>query len=373
MKENFFTFILTIIILVILGGIGYIAYYYFYIGDENLVSEIVPVNEILNDPIKPIEPLEPNHQSSESGELIPIDSGNNKNTQVMSGKYKYYYNQLDLNAKKIYDKIENNIENIKTGNAVLDFDDEFNDLLNQEQGQVKLNEAYQSALDAFSLDNPEVYYIDVTNMVLMIYSRTNLFGTTYTTSIEPVSGGDYLIDSISNKDDLNSKLAEIEYVKNSVVEQTSEDDDYTKIKKIHDFLINHMEYDKTLERTNTRNIYGALVEKSVVCEGYADALKYLLDAVGIPCVEVVGTGTNSAGETEAHAWNYVQLNGAWYAIDVTWDDPTIIGNGKVPKNTYTKYFLRGSKNFNNTHFANGQVSDGGKIFNYPTLCEEDYN
>ena len=375
MKENFFTFILTIFILVILGGIGYIAYYYFYVGDENLVSEIVPVNEISNEPIKPIEPIEQNQQSSESTELLPIDSGdgNTQITQVTSGKYKYYYNQLDSNAKKIYDKLESNIENIKTGNAVLDFDDEFNDLLNQEQGQAKLNEAYQSALDAFSLDNPEVYYIDVTNMVLMIYSRTNLFGTTYTTAIEPVSGGDYLIDSIANKDDLNSKLAEIEYVKNSVVEQTSADDDYTKIKKIHDFLISHMEYDQTLERTNTRNIYGALVEKSVVCEGYADALKYLLDAVGIPCVEVVGTGTNSAGETEAHAWNYVQLNGAWYAIDVTWDDPTIIGNGRVPKSTYTKYFLRGSKKFNDTHFANGQVSEGGRIFTYPALSEKDYN
>ena len=206
----------------------------------------------------------------------------------------------------------------------------------------------------------------------MIYSRTNLFGTTYTTAIEPVSGGDYLIDSIANKDELNSKLAEIEYVKNSVVEQTSADDDYTKVKKIHDFLISHMEYDQTLERTNTRNIYGALVEKSVVCEGYADALKYLLDAVGIPCVEVVGTGTNSAGETEAHAWNYVQLNGVWYAIDVTWDDPTIIGNGRVPKSTYTKYFLKGSKSFNKTHFANGQVSEGGRIFTYPALSEKEF-
>ena len=150
MKENFFTFILTIFILVILGGIGYIAYYYFYVGDENLVSEIVPVNEILNEPIKPIEPIEQNQQSSESTELLPIDSGdgNTQITQVTSGKYKYYYNQLDSNAKKIYDKLESNIENIKTGNAVLDFDDEFNDLLNQEQGQAKLNDCLLYTSDA---------------------------------------------------------------------------------------------------------------------------------------------------------------------------------------------------------------------------------
>ena len=97
-----------------------------------------------------------------------------------------------------------------------------------------------------------------------------------------------------------------------------------------------------------------------------------MDELNIPCVLVSGIGTNSAGETEAHAWNYVQLNGAWYAIDVTWDDPTIIGNGRVRKSTYTKYFLRGSKSFNKTHFANGQVSEGGSLFIYPELSTEDY-
>lgn len=371
MKENFFSFILTLIILVIIGGLGYIAYYYFYVGDESIVSEIVATDENLNETIKPIEPIK---QSTDDAQVLPLDTNNEStNVQTTTGKYKYYYNQLDDNAKKIYSKLEDNIENIKTGTATLDFGDEFNSVLNEEQGQTKLNISYQSALDAFSLDYPEVYYIDVTNMVLMIYSRTNLFGTTYTTTIEPVAGTDYLIDEYSNKSEVDSALAKLESIKSSVVEQTSADDTYTKIKKIHDFLIDHMEYDDTLNRPNTRNIYGALVEKSVVCEGYADAFKYLMDAVGIPCVEVVGTGTNSAGETEAHAWNYVQINGAWYAVDVTWDDPTIIGNGIVPKSTYSRYFLRGASSFNATHFANGQVSEGGKIFAYPELSVEDYN
>lgn len=371
MKENFFSFILTLIILVIIGGLAYIAYYFFYVGDESIVSEIVATDENLNETIKPIEPIK---QSTDDTQVLPLDTTNaSTNLQNTSGKYKYYYNQLDANAKKIYSKLENNIENIKTGTATLDFGDEFNSVLNEEQGQTELNISYQSALDAFSLDYPEVYYIDVTNMVLMIYSRTNLFGTTYTTTIEPAAGTDYLIDGYSNKSEVDSALSTLESIKSSVVEQTSSDNTYTKIKKIHDFLIEQIEYDDTLNKQNTRNIYGALVEKSVVCEGYADAFKYLMDAIGIPCVEVVGTGTNSAGETEAHAWNYVQINGAWYAVDVTWDDPTIIGNGIVPKSTYSRYFLRGSKNFNDTHFPNGQVSEGGKIFSYPELSAEDYN
>lgn len=59
-----------------------------------------------------------------------------------------------------------------------------------------------------------------------------------------------------------------------------------------------------------------------------------------------GTATNSQGETENHAWNYVQLNGIWYAVDCTWDDPIIIGNGKINESIKYQYFLKGSKEFN---------------------------
>ena len=34
-----------------------------------------------------------------------------------------------------------------------------------------------------------------------------------------------------------------------------------------------------------------------------------MDELKIPCVLVSGTGTNSNGQTESHAWNYVQLDG----------------------------------------------------------------
>ena len=109
---------------------------------------------------------------------------------------------------------------------------------------------------------------------------------------------------------------------------------------VHDYLIDNAEYDQTLAKPNIRNIYGTLIEKSCVCEGYAEAFKYLLDALDIPCVIVSGTATNSQGETENHAWNYVQLNGIWYAVDCTWDDPIIIGNGKINESIKYQYFFK---------------------------------
>ena len=53
----------------------------------------------------------------------------------------------------------------------------------------------------------------------------------------------------------------------------------------------------------------------------------------IPCRVISGTATNSIGSTGLHAWNQVQLDGRWYYIDCTWDDPTGGGHER------TTYYL----------------------------------
>jgi len=62
--------------------------------------------------------------------------------------------------------------------------------------------------------------------------------------------------------------------------------------------------------------YGALIEGSAVCDGYARAAQLLMSMCGIESLYVVGTANNGVG----HAWNMVKLNGQWYQLDVTWDD-----------------------------------------------------
>ncbi len=64
--------------------------------------------------------------------------------------------------------------------------------------------------------------------------------------------------------------------------------------------------------------YGAFVNHNVVCQGYALAFKVLMDRAGIPCCYVKSDAMN-------HAWNMVQLDGNWYHVDVTWDDPSYVG------------------------------------------------
>ena len=65
--------------------------------------------------------------------------------------------------------------------------------------------------------------------------------------------------------------------------------------------------------------YGALIEGTSVCAGYARSYQLLLQAVGIPCLYLTGTADNGY-QIGGHAWNLVQLDGQWYYCDPTWDD-----------------------------------------------------
>lgn len=75
-----------------------------------------------------------------------------------------------------------------------------------------------------------------------------------------------------------------------------------------------------VEGPNAHNAYGALVEGYSVCEGYAEAFQYLLRRVGIQSFLIQGTGINTQGQTEAHEWNAVRIDGKFYHVDLTWDD-----------------------------------------------------
>ena len=192
MKNRILTFILIVLILGIIGGIAYAFIQYMGIDTNNILALVTGTNEVSNETIKPLEPTGSSSNTLLSSSLDVQSANQNTSTTVSSGKYKYYYDQLDSNAKIIYSAVEDNIENLKTGTAKIDFGEQFNSLLNEENGKEKLNVAYQAALDAFGLDYPEVFYIDVTKMVLMIYSTTNIFGTKYKSKAE-LAGGIILI------------------------------------------------------------------------------------------------------------------------------------------------------------------------------------
>lgn len=99
--------------------------------------------------------------------------------------------------------------------------------------------------------------------------------------------------------------------------------DYMKELLIHDWLVNNNRYNtRDTSAPESHMAYSALVSGNPVCQGYAEACLVLFKAAGIPVRYVSGDGTNSQGRTESHAWNCVQIQGQWYNLDTTWDDPT---------------------------------------------------
>ena len=214
--------------------------------------------------------------------------------------------------------------------------------------------------------------MDTSQLSLVTQKTSYVFfnKVTYKYSISEKEGG-YYIGSFKTKEDLDDAIMAVDSVTNSI-KAGATGSRYNQIKYVHDWIVDHAEYNKGSEDTDD-SIYGILVKKKAVCEGYANTFKYLMDELNIPCVIVYGNATNSTGETEAHAWNYVQLeNGNWYAIDVTWDDPIIYGGGSLTDESKYKYFLVGSDSLEGNHVEDHDVSGTGQNFNYPSLNKENY-
>ena len=122
----------------------------------------------------------------------------------------------------------------------------------------------------------------------------------------------------------NIETSEIkDSVINKIIDSNITDDmsEYDKVKVIHDYIIKETKYD--IDNLNNNTIpsidYTAkgVLEKHIgVCRGYAEAFKLLMDRLKIECVIVSGEASNIS-----HAWNKVKLDGEWYNIDCTYDDP----------------------------------------------------
>ena len=326
------------------------------VSEEKTVEDDIQVPAIVENPISSIE--KSNSSTNTDYSNVQVD--------------KYFYNQLDEKSRIIYRAFESNKEQMKTGTYQIELGTSFSDILSQSNGQEKLGEYYQSAIEAYTYDNAEVFYLSPKKMYLNIETTTRGGVSTYDVYINSGNEVNYLTEEFSSKAEVDQAIAQIEQVKNQIL-QNKTGNTYEDIKMVHDYLVDSINYESSLSKQNIYNIYGALVNRECVCEGYARAFKYLLDELNIPCIMVIGTGTNSQGETENHAWNYVQLNGNWYAVDTTWDDPVVIGGGTASEESRYKYFLVGREIIDQDHSPSGQFTEGGKIFSYPDVTYESYS
>lgn len=119
--------------------------------------------------------------------------------------------------------------------------------------------------------------------------------------------------------------------------------DYEKSKFVYETLIDNVEYDTASD--DNQNIISVFINRSTVCQGYADAVSYLLTELGIQSTVVTGTAGGGA-----HAWNLIRLDGAYYYMDATWGNSRYQDPGEdVLKHINYAYLNVTSEEMSTTH------------------------
>lgn len=123
------------------------------------------------------------------------------------------------------------------------------------------------------------------------------------------------IEHIYNNNDIKLINAKVEEIEKEIWNSSMSNED--KIKEAHNYIINNSKYDKDRSDNNivkykSDTAYGSLLEGYSLCGGYTDAMELFLEDMGIKSYKI---------SSENHVWNAVNLNNAWYHLDLTWDDP----------------------------------------------------
>lgn len=98
--------------------------------------------------------------------------------------------------------------------------------------------------------------------------------------------------------------------------------DYEKIMAVYDYIYENCSYDYIHNKNDNYKLkctaYGALINKTAVCQGFCVAMYRLLRELDVDCRIVTGMA-GEEGDEESHSWIIAGIDGVYYNIDVTWD------------------------------------------------------
>ena len=126
--------------------------------------------------------------------------------------------------------------------------------------------------------------------------------------------------------------------------------DLEKVFYVHEWLVQNIAYDRehlSDDVQDDHNLRGALLEGTAVCDGYAKTYALTLRKLGI-------TGVLVTSKDIGHAWNMVELDGNWYQVDCTWDDP-VDGSDQLGYCMH-KHLLCTTEGMNTNHNDDGDDS-----------------
>ena len=297
--------------------------------------------------------------------------------------YKYFSKQIEIDpiADRFYKAFETLANNGEFKKGKLQYDliangvateDEVKAYVNGADGN-RLAKSFGKGRDAFYMDHPDLFYVELFSISITAGKQGDKYVAYLDSSrvLNTYKGASINSEALVNEaiQKYESALAQIVNSANNVSGVKE------KIEYVNKYIGEHNKYgfgtvvegDKNVDTPKAEFIhtsYGAVVNNESVCEGYAKSFKAVMDRLGIPCVCVAGyASANKDNENlQPHMWNYVQVEGMWYAVDVTYNSAS----------SQNPWILVGGEKMFETHLEDGVVSSSGNELRYPALKPYDY-
>lgn len=215
---------------------------------------------------------------------------------------RWYYDKLSESEKRLYQKIYKGIQN---WDETIELDGEdFNEVTR--------------AFRSIQMERPELYYLGQEYDYTYYNKDTSKIYT-----IRPI----YTLTEPEYKKQMKEIRSVVDDLKGRI--ESKGLGEYQAELFVHDYLVEHIDYftDNATEPDEFepyRTIYGALIEGEANCMGYARAMTYIMNDLGIECTNIFGEAVSGTGESGPHEWNAIKINGNWYQLDVCWDDPSFL-------------------------------------------------
>ena len=215
--------------------------------------------------------------------------------QSEEGHQEYYFKQLNEEEQRVYREL---LKGIRAREK------DFYLTLSQDDS---IDRCYHAVLK----DHPEIFWV---------HNHEKIYKTTYSDSDYCTFTPGYIYTESEISEIQNAMEAGFQEVSSLIPADAS---DYEKVLIVYTYVIDNTQYQAS---DDDQSIAGVFWKKEAVCAGYAGAVQYLLERIGVPCIYVDGS---TQGSTEGHAWNIVKLDGEYYYVDATNGDQPDFLNGNA--------------------------------------------
>lgn len=220
---------------------------------------------------------------------------------------------LSVNAATVQSSTEDLLDKYETGEILVKYEDaanrilegllNFEDDIDLTEYKITKNE-FNSIYRSVIWQNPGIFYVDQTYV-----ESTSSMDTGKILNIRP----NYVI----NKRNYAQEKARLDQRVQRILQNIDTSwPAYRQLRYLHDELDTFIEYEKDVDTygSSLYTTYGALVNNQALCHGYTLSFNYIANLLGFETRVVSSEAMN-------HTWSMVKIDGQWYHVDVTWDDP----------------------------------------------------